>query len=223
MATRGGRVRRVLAVLACALAAVALGAGPAAAHDELLGSLPAAGSTVDSAPDQVVLMFAEPAVAIGTMVAVTGPDGTKLAQGDAQLVGSTVVQALAPGRPAGTYTVDWRVTSADGHPVTGSFTFTATHAAVVATQPAATQPAATTPPSPAATPTASATPAAGATPTSSPTSSRGALVVMGIVVLALLLTRIGRAQSLRRMTPKADGPAAGDDDPTDAAGPAGGA
>jgi len=221
MATRGGRVRRVLAVLACALAAVALGAGPAAAHDELLGSLPAAGSTVDSAPDQVVLMFAEPAVAIGTMVTVTGPDGAKLAQGDAQLVGSTVVQALAAGRPAGTYTVDWRVTSADGHPVTGSFTFTATRPAVVATQPAATQPAATTP-SPAATPTASATPAAGATPTSSPTSSRGALVVMGIVVVALLLTRLGRAQSLRRITPKADGPAAGDD-PTDSAGPAGGA
>jgi hypothetical protein len=33
---------------------------------------------------------------------------------------------VQPGAPAGTYTVAWRVTSADGHPISGSFTFIAT-------------------------------------------------------------------------------------------------
>ena len=30
-----------------------------------------------------------------------------------------------PSAPAGAYTVEWRVTSADGHPISGSFSFTA--------------------------------------------------------------------------------------------------
>ena len=124
MSRRGGRVRRLLGVLACVIAAVGLSAAPAAAHDELVGTTPADGSTVDTAPDRIVLTFAEPAVALGTEMAVTGPDGTNLATGDVQLVGSTVVQALADLRPAGAYRVDWRVTSDDGHPVTGTFAFT---------------------------------------------------------------------------------------------------
>jgi hypothetical protein len=36
-----------------------------------------------------------------------------------------VSEHLQPGSPAGQYTVAWRVTSADGHPVSGRFSFTA--------------------------------------------------------------------------------------------------
>jgi hypothetical protein len=42
-------------------------------------------------------------------------------------VDNEVRQSLAGG-PAGAYTVVWRVTSADGHPVSGTFAFTADEA-----------------------------------------------------------------------------------------------
>jgi methionine-rich copper-binding protein CopC len=218
-------VRRVLAVLVGAGAALALGAGPASAHDVFVSSTPSDGSTVDSAPDQVVLTFAEPAVAIGTIVTITGPDGSALAQGTAQLVGSTVVQALVPNRPAGTYTVLWRVTSDDGHPVTGTFTFTATNPVGAS---AATQPA-TAPASPSSAPSASATPgvpAAGVTPTSSPgTRSLGTIIALAVAVLVVV--RIGRWYSVRRISAKqAAGSVEGsadDDSAADGAGPVGGA
>ena len=198
----------MLGVLTCVAAAIALAAAPAAAHDELVGTTPADGSTVAAAPDQIVLTFAEPAVALGTQVVVTGPDGTNLAQGDVQLVGSTVVQALAAARPAGAYTVDWRVTSDDGHPVTGTFAFTATNPT----------PASTTPPTtPAVTPTAARTATAAPAPapstlavpagtavadtmtTTSGTSTFVGVLVLVLVVLALVVARVGRARSLRHL------------------------
>ena len=45
--------------------------------------------------------------------------------GEPRLVDNTVTQALQPGSPAGRYVVEWRVTSADGHPISGTFSFTA--------------------------------------------------------------------------------------------------
>lgn len=210
--SRGGRrVRRVTMVLAFVVVALGLATAPAAAHDELVGTTPADGATVDTAPDQVVLTFAEPAVALGTQVLVTGPDGSKLSQGDAQLVGSTVVQALAADRPAGGYRVDWRVTSDDGHPVTGTFTFTATSPVPAATTaPPTTQPAPATasPTARPATPTPSASaialPPGTQVDDSMPTTTSGSSTTVGIlvlvlVVLALVVVRIGRAHSLRRI------------------------
>ena len=69
-----------------------------------------------------MLTFNEPAIATGTKVLVTGPDGSATS-GDPALVDNTVRQPLRPQLPAGEYTVEWRVTSADGHPVNGTFTF----------------------------------------------------------------------------------------------------
>ena len=117
----------VLTVLVAALAGVlgVAGAGPAAAHDELVSTDPADGATVAAAPDQVTLTFTDKAIALGTEVKVTAPDGSVVSTGDPQLGPTTVAQPLAPARPAGTYTVVWRVTSADGHPVSGAFTFVA--------------------------------------------------------------------------------------------------
>lgn len=203
-------MRRVLAVLAAAVAVVALGAGPAAAHDEIVGTTPANGATVDVAPDRVVLTFAEPAIALGTQVVVTGPDGAVVSQGDVTLDGSTVVQALAASRPAGTYHVDWRVTSADGHPVTGTFTFTATNATPAGSvQPATTGPATTAPattaaatgvPTPSASATVSAVPADNQAGTG--TNTRVGLTILVLVVLVLVAVRLGRARSLRRLNAK---------------------
>ncbi len=224
-------MRRVLAVLAGAVAAMTLAASPAAAHDEIVGTTPPDGATLATAPDRVVLTFAEPAIALGTQVQVTGPDGAVLSQGSATLDGVTVVQALAPSRPAGGYRVEWRVTSADGHPVTGSFTFTATSAttgAGAATISTAAAPTAPTANAGSAAPTGAA-PGSSAAATRAPTtpspsssvlavppaqtgattaasSTRPAVLagIVALVVLALVVVRLGRARSLRRLAAAQD-------------------
>jgi methionine-rich copper-binding protein CopC len=120
----GRRLGRAAVTLLVALLVGVLGAAPAAAHNRIVGSDPADGATIVRTPDAVALTFTEPAVGLGTRVVVTGPDGTA-STGAAELVDATVRQPLVPGAPAGTYAVAWRVTSADGHPITGELTFTA--------------------------------------------------------------------------------------------------
>jgi methionine-rich copper-binding protein CopC len=170
MSSRGGSIRRGLAVLVGAVTAVGLAAAPASAHDELLGTDPADGATVDIAPAQVVLTFAEPAVELGTQVLVAGPDGATASEGPVQLVDATVVQALAATRPAGQYHVDWRVTSQDGHVVSGSFAFTATSATAPTASPAVSAPTSSSDPTTATT-TNPATPSPSAALTSASTST----------------------------------------------------
>ena len=94
------------------------------AHNVLIGTTPGDGAQVKMAPATVVLTFNEPAIATGTKMIVTGPAGSATV-GDPVLIDNTVRQSLQPGLPAGEYTVEWRVTSADGHPINGSFSFQA--------------------------------------------------------------------------------------------------
>lgn len=117
-----------------AVAAIVLAAAPAQAHDVLLSTSPADGSTVAHVPPTVVLTFDAAAFAVGTQILVNGPDGS-ISAGKPVLVNHTVTQPLAGGSPAGHYTVLWRVTSADGHPVSGMFAFTATGASLAAAAP----------------------------------------------------------------------------------------
>ncbi|MEZ0491908.1 copper resistance protein CopC [Kineococcus sp. TBRC 1896] len=145
---RGGARRALLATAAAGLALGGglLGAGPAAAHDRLESTNPADGTTVATAPDAVVLTMSSPPLALGTLVRVTGPDGTVVSGGDPQIVDTDVSEPLTGPRPAGTYQVDWRITSSDGHPVSGTFSFTATGAAGSAeTSPASPAPSTTSP------------------------------------------------------------------------------
>ncbi|MBB2924462.1 copper resistance CopC family protein [Cellulomonas cellasea] len=156
------QVRGAFALLVAAFAAVlaglggitlgVLGAGPAAAHSALVSSDPADGSTPATAPAQVTLTFNEPAVALGTVVEVRAPDGRVVSTGDAVLADAGVTQALSGDLPAGAYSVLWRVTSADGHPIEGQLTFTAQGPTTAGDVPAASDPATT-----AATPTAEPT------------------------------------------------------------------
>jgi len=138
------RTARTSALVVLALLLTALGASPAAAHNTLRSTDPADASTVPSAPAQVTLTFDQPAMALGTQVVVTGPDGAVVSEGAVQLVDASVVQPLVAELPAGTYTVDWRVTSADGHPLSGAFAFTAAEA-VGAAEPTPAEPTADAP------------------------------------------------------------------------------
>ena len=120
---RGGRTAALLVAGLTFAAPIAL-APAASAHDAFVGSTPKAGSTLTTAPTSVTVSFEEPPLAAGLAVAVTAPDTTLVTSGDPVLTGTDVVSPLAPLTQAGVYTVAWRVVADDGHPVTGTFSFT---------------------------------------------------------------------------------------------------
>ena len=184
MTTAARRPARAVAeVLATVLSAVAVTliatAVPASAHDVLRSTDPADGTVVDRLPDRVVLTFDEPALAIGTEVVVTGPAGP-VSDGPPQLVDAEVRQPVRAG-PAGRYTVLWRVTSADGHPVSGTFAFTTQQGS--AASPTAT-PGTTTAPS--TSPSSASTTAPMSVPATSPSATPQTAGLPGPAVVAVL-------------------------------------
>ncbi|MDV8002056.1 copper resistance protein CopC [Rhodococcus sp. IEGM 1408] len=196
------RGRLASAALAAALlggvaAPVTILAPVAAAHSVLLSTDPADGAALDAAPDRVVLTFNEDINQTFASVAVTsGDDRTNLVVGEPVVVGAEVTAAL-DGLADGSYTVGFRVTSADGHVISGSSGFT------VAAAPGAAAPgAAATSGAPATDAAATADPAATdeqAAETSEETSSGidpALWVVGGLAVLliggALVLLRRGK-------------------------------
>lgn len=101
-----------------------IGATPARAHDALVDSSPSAGAAVPAAPSAVELEFTGTPLPLGTEVLVLGPDGAVVSTGAAEIRDTTLVQSLTAELPAGNYAVQWRSTSSDGHPLTGSWNFT---------------------------------------------------------------------------------------------------
>lgn len=119
------RAALLLVFLAVVVGAMLAGASPAAAHDELVGSDPEAGATVDALPTQIVLTYSGDLIDEGdaTEVVVTDADGNDLGSGDPVIDGRLVTKQLAGGDVLGTVVVQWRVVSSDGHPIAGEFVF----------------------------------------------------------------------------------------------------
>ncbi|WP_421742845.1 copper resistance CopC family protein [Cellulomonas sp.] len=195
-------VPAALVGLVLALGTLVIGAPAAQAHNALQGTDPAEGSTVPVMPETVTLTFNEPALFVGTEIMVHTADETMVNIGPPVLVDNTVSQAVTGELPAGEYTVIYRVTSADGHPIEGQFRFTAAEATSYGVATAA--PTMTASPSP--TTSAEVLADESAAPTASPTASAppvpesrvsggvlvgvvGALAVAGGVAALLLLLR----------------------------------
>jgi putative copper export protein/methionine-rich copper-binding protein CopC len=119
--------RRSWSAAAC-LAAVLVGVPTAAhAHTRLSRSSPAAGDRLREAPAAVRLWFSGRAELAFTRVRLLGPDGRDVSLGTVARLDSSMSAFTIPVRavlPAGTYTVVWQTTAADGHPVRGRFSFT---------------------------------------------------------------------------------------------------
>ena len=99
-----------------------LAGSPAArAHAFLDHASPLVGSTVASAPHEVVLTFTQSLEPAFSTVTVTGPAGDAGA-GKAQVSGNTMRIGLKGGG-AGTYKVHWHALSVDTHSTEGTFTF----------------------------------------------------------------------------------------------------
>ena len=111
-----------LGMLLGVLSSIIMATG-ADAHAALRSISPKDGSSLATAPTQVVLTFNEPISTSFATVSVTGADGA-VSAGKAAVDGVTVTQALAPDLANGSYTVAYRVVSEDGHPVSDRTTFT---------------------------------------------------------------------------------------------------
>jgi copper transport protein len=115
----------MMAVIVAVLGVIGWSVSPALAHAELTSTDPVSGSVLDAPPDAVTLSFSE-AIDIGLgavrlfdgrgrsvdVGAATHPDGR-----------ASEVRIDVPDLPNGSYVVDWRVVSADGHPIRGAFMF----------------------------------------------------------------------------------------------------
>lgn len=108
------------------IAGLTAGIPTASAHTSLTASEPAADSTLTSGPARVTATFNEELQPTFAAMTVVGPDGNLWSAGDAEVRGATVGVAVRTLGPAGEYTVNYRVTSADGHVVSGSWSFTVT-------------------------------------------------------------------------------------------------
>ncbi|TSD93460.1 copper resistance protein CopC [Skermania sp. ID1734] len=107
---------------------VLLTAGPASAHSIPVSSIPADGSSITVGPPQVSITFNEPLQTSFAALTLTGPDGNLWSHGAVRVDGPTVSVDAGDLGPVGKYTMAYRVTSADGHPVSGTRTFTLTKA-----------------------------------------------------------------------------------------------
>jgi copper resistance protein C len=99
--------------------------GSALAHSGLARAIPAAGSAVNPAPKEVVLVFAEKLEPAFSSIEVHDAKGTPMQAGkaifdDAQ---PTRMRISLKPLPPGTYKVIWRVLSVDTHRTQGTFTF----------------------------------------------------------------------------------------------------
>jgi copper transport protein len=116
----------LLALIAVIAGALLASAAPASAHAVLTGSDPRDGSVLRTAPKQVTATFDESVALVEDSLRVIGPDGRPVTAGDPRHAGGrgdTAQVPLTSGLGQGTYTVSWRVVSADSHAVSGAFTF----------------------------------------------------------------------------------------------------
>ena len=126
------RRRRLVGTAATAflaVAAVLAVAQPASAHNSIISTTPAEGSTITEQPEQLVITTNDNLLDLGeagqsNQIQVTGPGDERLYYGTAcaAVNGPALVMPLQLGQ-AGEYTVVWQLVSTDGHPLSGSYTF----------------------------------------------------------------------------------------------------
>lgn len=99
---------------------------PAAAHDDFVSSYPKANSTIDDSPDEITLTFSGELTDMegASVIEVLDDQGATVAIDAPGISGTSITQHLAPKAVTGLFTVRWKVVSADGHPISGEYTYT---------------------------------------------------------------------------------------------------
>lgn len=110
-------------LLAAVTIAATLTAGAASAHAARVSVDPAENAVLSVGPARVSATFNEQLQTTFAAMTVVGPDGNLWSSGQPQVQGAVVSLGVRPLGPSGNYTVNYRVTSADGHVVSGSWSF----------------------------------------------------------------------------------------------------
>lgn len=96
----------------------------ASAHAALIRSAPASDQIVKTSPTTVTLTFNEPVETALGAVRVFDGNAARVDVGTTTRAGANAVATrIDTSLARGTYTVSWRVASADGHPLEGAFVF----------------------------------------------------------------------------------------------------
>jgi len=117
--------------LAGGLTLLVLSSLPAHAHARLIRSSPASGARVGEPPERIELWFSEllengfNSVEVVRTAELTAKHRTNLTQGASTVDADnrTHLVVPVPRLASGSYAVEWRVLSRDGHSATGRFTF----------------------------------------------------------------------------------------------------
>ena len=118
-----------VALMVIGLTVTALAGAPfASAHAVRVSTDPADKTELNVSPPTVSATFNEALQPQFAAMTVVGPDGNLWTDGDPKIEGAVIRTGVRPLGPAGEYTVNYRVTSADGHPVSGSWSFRLTTA-----------------------------------------------------------------------------------------------
>ena len=106
------------------------------AHSELISSNPGASTYIEVLPEQIELEFNEELLNLGSgnSVSIMSPSGEDLGMGETSTEGARITRLLNTTSELGSFEVKYRVASADGHILNGSFTFNLTEAAVVTSE-----------------------------------------------------------------------------------------
>ena len=118
------RPRAAVGLLALLTLLIWTCAAPAIAHDQLLSSDPADGAVLETPPAAITLTFSAEILPVAPTVLVQDAAGAVVVDAEPSVAGTVVTQPMPPGVSSGAYTVLWRVVSADGHPIEGTFAFT---------------------------------------------------------------------------------------------------
>jgi copper transport protein len=125
--SRPGWLRRIGAVLGILVGVLLATPGTASAHAVLLATTPGGFQILNTPPAEVTLRFSETIDVSLAEIQLIGPGGAPVA-GVSKPVHppgkpDTVAANLPPNLANGTYTVTYRITSGDSHPVEGAFAF----------------------------------------------------------------------------------------------------
>ena len=116
---------RLAAILVLSAVWLVVTCAPVLAHARLVEMYPIEGTTLAEPPEQVQLRFNEPIEAEFSPLEVSDQQGNRVDEDNARISPNDArllvidLEELAEG----SYTVEWRVTSADGHPVSGTYGF----------------------------------------------------------------------------------------------------
>jgi len=127
-------MKKILVLSVVTLLSFLMPAAPA--HSELVSSNPSASANIVQLPEQIELEFNEELLNLGSgnSISIMTPSGEDIGMGDASTEGAKINRLLNTTSETGQFQVTYRVASADGHVLNGSFTFNLSEAVVPITQ-----------------------------------------------------------------------------------------